>query len=81
MVVAEGDERYLSMEVLKVRSWLPYWLGVVGTKSVPLTQNYHYHAPASQQGLDLFKLSAGAEVPNYQAILGPNDVFGLGASL
>lgn len=35
----------------------------------------------SEQGLDLFKLSAGAEVPNYQAILGPNDVFGLGASL
>ncbi len=33
------------------------------------------------QGLDLFKLSAGAEVPDYQAILGPNDVFGLGASL
>ena len=49
MMVAEGDERYLSMEVLK--------------------------------GLDLFKLSAGTEVPNYQTILGPNDVFGLGASL
>ena len=48
MYVSEGDERYLSMEVLK--------------------------------GLDLFKLSAGAEVPAYQAILGPNDIFGLGTS-
>jgi len=32
------------------------------------------------KGLDLFKLSAGTEIPHYQAILGPNDIFGLGAS-
>ncbi|EWM25514.1 protein kinase wee1 [Nannochloropsis gaditana] len=49
MHVLEGDERYLSMEVLK--------------------------------GLDLFKLSAGKEVPPYRTILEPNDIFGLGASL
>ena len=33
------------------------------------------------KGLDLFKLSAGMDVPPYQDILGPNDIFGLGASL
>jgi hypothetical protein len=49
MLVEEGDDRYLSAEVLK--------------------------------GLDLLKLSKGAEVPDYQAILAPNDMFGLGASL
>jgi hypothetical protein len=33
------------------------------------------------RGLDLFKISKGSEVPDYQRILMPNDIFGLGASL
>lgn len=95
MRVEEGDERYLSMDVLRS-------IDLFNISKVHQTQTAPPALMWQEQGLArpvaaadtaliclsvclsvraMLLLSQGQEVPDYHGILAPNDIFGLGASL
>lgn len=76
MRVEEGDERYLSMDVLK--SIDLFKLSKVHSQA---TTHKKLLAPLARAKAPSFCLLQGQEVPDYHRILAPNDIFGLGASL
>lgn len=78
MRVEEGDERYLSMDVLK--SIDLFKLSKVQSLAHP-SKHPHLLVPLARAKAPLFCLMQGQEVPDYHRILAPNDIFGLGASL
>ena len=69
------------MRELPLTGVLPPSLPFQSSQTPPFLYPSRYLSMEVLKGLDLFKLSAGKEVPPYRTILEPNDIFGLGASL